>query len=289
MTIKTVAAPKFVSSILKKNGRHMFHVKAVEKYGILEVLSGLIAGSQPSATAGYPYSLEVEKRLRAEIASVSSEEIDLDKLDYPEYKTELNGYCNPTLVNLYLYALDCGLKEDLYLRIFPTTVEVSTKEPREVKPTTARVAHRKDPIKRNLVPEPRSGFDWVWINTPAIRTIDNLLSYEHFKTEEVVTEFIPGQYFKLVVGAEKYILVRGVKGCVALSERGTRMQLDVNGCNVRDSNWNNPDLVAKIHERVLKGLSVELLINVADLRLTGDAVNDAIVHRVLENVLQSEE
>ena len=286
----TVAAPKFVSSILKKNGRHMFHVKAVEKYGILEVLSALIPGSQPSATMGHQYSREVEKLLRAEIATVSSEAVDVNTLDYPDYTPQLqNNYTNQTLVKLYLYALDCGLKEDIYLRIFPRTFEVDSKEPHYVPTTAVRPVTRKPAIKRDLAHESKSGFELAWDNVSSSGIIDSLAEYEHFKTDAFLPEFVPGKRYKLVLGDEKYILVRGVNGGIAISALGECMVLDIRGRGITpdQSNWRSAELVIKIRECLLKLEDLELLINVADLRLYGDRVSDSVTVRVLENVLRS--
>lgn len=286
----TVAAPKFVSTVLSKNGRHMFHTKAVDKYGILEVLSALIPGSQPSATMGHQYSREVEKLLRAEIATVSSDTVDVNTLDYPDYTPQLQeNYTNQTLVKLYLYALDCGLKEDIYLRIFPQTFEVDSKEPHYVHTTADRPTTRDPAIKRDLVHEPKSGFEMAWANIPAFRTIGTLAEYEYFKTDVFLPEFVPGKLHKLIIGGEKYILVRGVNGGIAISAGGERMELDIKGRSVTpdQSNWRSVELVNKIHVCLIKLEDLELLINVADLRLHGDKVSDSVTVRVLENVLRS--
>jgi hypothetical protein len=300
MLSKVIKAPKMATKVIAHNGRHMFYTKAVEKYGILEVLSAAVEGAYPAET-GKQYADLIASRLRNEIEDHTGRELnrqlDLEGKYEPSYRSAQHGYTNDELVKLYLHALDVGLGEDIYQRIFPLEMGYSVPSPIPMSAFSAPVEERKSPLKSDHAPHhtdvlkrtlgPITGFDACYNSLGSDHTIRSLSEYEGYKLGLRGITAQAGVIDKLLVGEEKYLLVRGLNGGIVISSDGTFTQMEVASCKLDESCWVGVELVELICGAVIDGKKIELLVNTADLRLTGRGIDDLPVNRLVATVLET--
>jgi hypothetical protein len=298
MLSKVIKAPKMATKVIAHNGRHMFYTKAVEKYGILEVLSSAVEGACPAET-GEQYAALIELRLRNEIEKHIGREVTPKDLEgyAPSYRSEEHGYANDELVNLYLHALDVGLGEDIYQRIFPLEMGYSVTSPIPIEYFTPPEEALKKAVKSDHAPRhsdvlkrtlgPITGFDACYNSLGSDHTIRSLSEYEGYKLSARGCLVQAGTVDKLLVGEEKYLLVRGLNGGIVISSDGTFTRMEVDGCKRQESCWAFGELAEMICGAVIDGKKIELLVNTADLRLTEHREVDLPASRLVTTVLET--
>jgi hypothetical protein len=290
--VETIA-PKFVATVLAKGGRHMTHLKAVRKYGIVEVLSALGPGTQPSATVGSPYCKLVEERIRELIRKeLKIDDIDVNTLEYPLYQTDLGHYSNPTLLKLFLYGIDQGLPEDFYKDIFPTTMEIVQDKKPSAPLTRPNPVDRAPVLQRDLKPRDEEvvvyvrTFDDCYNSIPPNRTLNSLEDLWTFKyiNDPDVHPHKFGEVWRMQAGTVRYLLIRGQSGGLLINEFGVVNQLDIGLLHEQVAAWVIVGMAEMIHDCILKGDDLTLMLAVADLHIT-DCVQDSYINAVVKALI----